>query len=177
MEATGGQASDLTEAEILATTVHAMVKAGPSEDPTLSTNTIEVIQKSAAVMEVFCYHLKTLGHLIGPLYLLSCSLSSKALVESLSSIEAPDPSAFDKTYEEIMGAASEILKSASETGSLSSDYNAEEFAELEEEDYGEDGPGIVSQKGLCAGLSAGNIVAAEGSHMEYEALTSDDRKN
>ena len=52
MEATGGQATNLAEAEILGNTIAALVRPGPNDDLTLITNGIEVTKKATEALEV-----------------------------------------------------------------------------------------------------------------------------
>lgn len=51
---TGARVSDIIKAEIMATTIHELVKAGPEEidDPTLSTNGLKVAVQATEALEV-----------------------------------------------------------------------------------------------------------------------------
>ena len=52
LEATVARASNVLEAEILATTLSSLVKRGPSDDESLSTNGLEVVQKVSRAFQV-----------------------------------------------------------------------------------------------------------------------------
>ena len=52
---TGAQASDLLEAELIATTLNAILQEGPIDDESLATNSLAVAKLANEAIEVMCY--------------------------------------------------------------------------------------------------------------------------